>query len=1053
MEKMKKKLFFSIVLFAAIAFTYNAFTKQTQIEILREKHVDFLAESPFKETLKLSKKERKAIELTPNKFYERQWELTLNPATGKPEPEKLLALQERLRKDRLFSKVPGDGSNSWTERGPDNQGGRTRAIMFDPNDVNGKRVFAGGVSGGLWLNTDITDANSAWSEVGIPANLAVSVITHDPNNTMTFYVGTGESYTNGDANGNGVWKSTNGGQTWARIFGGEPGETYVIPDTGIDTGDVKVTVNSPSSIAGDYFGLSGSFGADLTPISGTLVLVDDGSGNPNEGCSSLTNGAAISGNIAVVYRGSCNFSSKALNAQNEGALAVIVVNNVSGPAVGMASGDDGDQVTIPTFMLSQADGQAIINELASGVTVDLETITLVRDYSGYTAKPGVQHINDIKVRDIGGGNSEIYIAAGTAYYRGVFLGPEDFGLFKSVNSGDSWSKLELAEAIPNDIEIGADNAVWVATTNNSFGDEAGEIFSSTDGTTFALKHKVADGLRTQIAVSRTNASLLYVLVGTSSAPVEIIYTDDAFATTTSVSLPNDADNGIPADDFTRGQAFYDLMIEVDPNNDNVAYVGGIDLFKTTDSGGTWEQISKWSNNNNLASLNVSQVHADQHALTFLNNSSSIMMFSNDGGVYYSNDAGANITSRSKNYNTLQFYKGAIGQEVGANEKLLAGAQDNGSQLINNASAGINSANKVTGGDGAYCFIDKDNEYMITSYVYNNFYYLNYATGAQVYSIDSDSDSGDFINPSALDSNTNNLYTNGSSGTTYQINRYSLASTSATKYILSDALLDAAPTVFKPLASTFFHKNVMVGTENGKLFTIKFNDSSATWTEITGANFVGSISSIALGDTEQEIYITFYNYGVSSVFYSSNGGASWQDKEGDFPDISIRAIMANPLNSNEVIIGTDLGVWGTDNFSDASPNWMQAYNGMKDVPVHSFDLRTADNTVLAATHGRGLFTGQFTSEPSTLSIDNIEFDEAFSVYPTVSKGNITVFAKSSLGKVKMNIFDISGRQVHNEDLDFGLQEKQKVSLNLNSGIYFVNLIDGNGKKSSKKIVIQ
>ena len=323
MEKMKKKLFFSIVLLAAIAFTYNAFTKQTQIEILREKHVDFLVESPFKETLKLSKKERKAIELTPNKFYERQWELTLNPATGKPEPEKLLALQERLRKDRLFSKVPGDGSNSWTERGPDNQGGRTRAIMFDPNDVNGKRVFAGGVSGGLWLNTDITDANSAWSEVGIPANLAVSVITHDPNNTMTFYVGTGESYTNGDANGNGVWKSTNGGQTWARIFGGEPGETYVIPDTGIDTGDVKVTVNSPSSIAGDYFGLSGSFGADLTPISGTLVLVDAGRRNPNEGCSSLTNDTAISGNIAIVSRGSCDFSTKALMLKTRGLLQLL----------------------------------------------------------------------------------------------------------------------------------------------------------------------------------------------------------------------------------------------------------------------------------------------------------------------------------------------------------------------------------------------------------------------------------------------------------------------------------------------------------------------------------------------------------------------------------------------------------------------------------------------------------------------------------------------------------------------------------------------------------
>ena len=1045
---MKKKLVFITVLFALGILIYNTITQRTEVDEIREKHTEFIAESPFKETLKLSKKERKAVGLTPNKFYERQWELTLNPFTGKPEPEKLLALQEKLRKERLFSKVPGDGTNNWTERGPDNQGGRTRAIMFDPNDASGKRVFAGGVSGGLWLNSDITDANSAWAEVGIPANLAVSVITHDPNNTMTFYVGTGESYTNGDANGNGVWKSTNGGQSWARIFGGEPGETYLVSDSGTPSGDIKVTVNSPSSIVGDYFGLSGSFGPELTPVSGTLVLVDDGSEKPNEGCSALANGNAISGNIAIVFRGSCNFSTKAINAQNSGAVAVIVVNNAAGPAVGMASGDDGDQVTIPTFMLSQADGQAIVDELASGVTVDLETIPFIRNYGGYTAKPGVQHINDIKVRDIGEGNSEVYIAAGTAYHRGVFLGPEDFGLFKSADSGASWSKLELAEAIPNDIEISADNTVWVSTTNNAFGDTAGEIFSSTNGINFSLKHKVTGGLRTQIAVSRTNASLLYVLVGKNSSPVEIIHTDDAFTTTTSVSLPNDADTGIPEDDFTRGQAFYDLMVEVDPNNDNIAYVGGIDLFKTTDSGGTWEQLSHW-----YGGFGFQEVHADQHSLTFLNNSSSTMMFSNDGGVYYSNDAGVNISSRSKNYNTLQFYKGAIGQEVGANEKLLAGAQDNGSQLINNPSAGINSANKVSGGDGAYCFIDTDNEYMITSYIYNNFYYLNYATGAQIYTIDSDSDSGDFINPAALDSDTNDLYTNGSSGTTFQVNRYSLTSSAATKYILADALLDAAPTVLKPLASTFFYKNLMVGTENGRLFTVKLNNSSATWTEITGANFVGSISSIALGDTEQEIYITFYNYGVSSVFYSSNGGTSWQDKEGDFPDISVRAIMANPLNSNEVIIGTDLGVWGTDNFSDASPNWNQAYNGMKDVPVHSFDLRTVDNTVLAATFGRGMFTGQFTADPSTLALDNIESDEAFSVYPTVSKGKLTVLAKGSLGKTKMNIFDLSGRQVHKQNLDFGFQEKQEVSLNLNPGIYFLNLTDENGKKSSKKIVIE
>ena len=70
----------------------------------------------------------------------------------------------------------------------------TKKPMFDPNDVNGKRVFAGGVSGGLWVNNDITDSNSAWSEVDIPANLAINCITYDPNNSATFYVGTGESY-------------------------------------------------------------------------------------------------------------------------------------------------------------------------------------------------------------------------------------------------------------------------------------------------------------------------------------------------------------------------------------------------------------------------------------------------------------------------------------------------------------------------------------------------------------------------------------------------------------------------------------------------------------------------------------------------------------------------------------------------------------------------------------------------------------------------------------------------------------------------------------------
>ncbi|MFY8068047.1 MAG: WD40/YVTN/BNR-like repeat-containing protein, partial [Flavobacterium sp.] len=195
-----------------------------QAKSARKKHAKNLANSPYKKSLTLSKKERKALGIPPKKYYEMEWELTMDPLTGKPTPEKLIQVREQLQRERqqalAVGRVPGDASNNnWIERGPNNVGGRVRAIMFDPNDATYKRVFAGGVSGGLWVNNDIT-TNTAWTRVNVPENLSVSAITYDPNNTNIFYLGTGESYVGGDVNGDGVWKSTNGGTTWNKVFGG-----------------------------------------------------------------------------------------------------------------------------------------------------------------------------------------------------------------------------------------------------------------------------------------------------------------------------------------------------------------------------------------------------------------------------------------------------------------------------------------------------------------------------------------------------------------------------------------------------------------------------------------------------------------------------------------------------------------------------------------------------------------------------------------------------------------------------------------------------------------
>ena len=170
-----------------------------------------------------------------------------------------------------------------------------------------------------------------------------------------------------------------------------------------------------------------------------------------------------------------------------------------------------------------------------------------------------------------------------------------------------------------------------------------------------------------------------------------------------------------------------------------------------------------------------------------------------------------------------------------------------------------------------------------------------------------------------------------------------------------------------------------------------------------------------------------------------------------PDLPVKAILQNPLNDKEVIIGTDLGVWKTTDFSIAAPVWTQSYNGMNSVKVTDLDVRD-DNKVFASTYGRGVFSGQFTD--ATASVDDVlAGKKEFTIYPTVSKGNFTLQAKNTLGKTRMDIFDINGKQVYNQNVDFSSETKQEISVRLNAGVYIVNVIDENNKKSSSKIIIE
>lgn len=130
-----------------------------------------------------------------------------------------------------------------------------------------------------------------------------------------------------------------------------------------------VIVNSPASIERPYEFSAGSFGGDLSSGVWTAdaVFVDDGTADPTLGCEEPINAAELSGKIALIDRGECDFSLKAKNAEDAGAIAVVVFNHTAGAGTfSMGGADLGDQVTIPAVMLSYEDGQTIRGELASG---------------------------------------------------------------------------------------------------------------------------------------------------------------------------------------------------------------------------------------------------------------------------------------------------------------------------------------------------------------------------------------------------------------------------------------------------------------------------------------------------------------------------------------------------------------------------------------------------------------------------------------------------------------------------------------------------------------
>ncbi|WP_029034449.1 T9SS type A sorting domain-containing protein [Salinimicrobium terrae] len=937
---MNKRLNFILpVILFAVVFGLNLipeYLTSHNISKVREKHSSFLKQKKPTKDKGYSRLERIKRALPPKKYYEEMEYLTMNPALGYPEPYKVRELHEQLlrqRQSKEFNKSPGDSEkHPWISRGPNNVGGRTRVLLFDPNNTSGNRVFAGAISGGLWVNNNITNENSIWSRVeGLPANLNISCLTVDPRNPNIWYAGTGEQYTGGDVVGTGVYKTMDGGTTWTKVL------------------DVEEFSNSGG---------------------GTSIRI-----------------------------------------------------------IG-----------------------------------------------------GVYYINDIEAWD-NGSSTEIFIGVTTHLYANArnpqnLLGYFERGLYESKDGGTSWNKAIEDESF-NDFETDAAGNIWAATTyspgvENSFG---GKIYKREKGTdtNWNLVTVVPNVYRTEIEASATDPGKFYILAEDQSEEASLWITRDAFQTISSLNEPNDADLDIPPYDFARGQAFYNLMIESDPTNDEIVYAGGIDLFRSTNSGDSWKQISKWADNDNLDELPVSEVHADHHVMKFRPDNTNQAIFGHDGGVSFARDLAAASTSKvfitpETNYITTQFYSVAVAPEsFSSGDYFLGGTQDNGTLLIEN---GNPVSIGILGGDGAHSFFDQvDTEYLIANLVYNDLIILyNYEKeGFALIAYNEDRD-GFFINPQALDSNLDILFSNGPEGVLYRYDDLTQLEVLgndgitqnapvAPRSSLENSLLDTSISAVTVSPFTTQSSTVILGLINSKLLKVENahgDPSNATWKELTGPQFVGSISDVEYGETEDDLYVSFYNYGVKSIWYTANANATnptWINKEGNLPDLPVLSILPNPLNEDEVIVGTELGVWATENFTSSQPVWVQSYNGMSDVKVTDLDLKKGNNVVYAGSYGRGIFSGQFKTarEEAEERGEVLVEENMISVYPTISEGNYELVSGEDVEDLAIYIYNIQGRVV--QVMQESVEANKPIDVNLlteASGVYLVK-ITGAGKTVVQKII--
>lgn len=718
----------------------------------------------------------------------------------------------------------------------------------------------------------------------------------------------------------------------------------------------------------------------------------------------------------------------------------------------------------------EAQTARIIYRESSGLGAGIyKTIDGGQTWNLMDSTAGFDYITDIAVKDENG-TSVIYACVVSGTYMGADheSQPTD-GLYRSTDGGDTWTQVlpVIPETLtdkpyaPADIEIASNGRIFIGTMENLDKQGGATILYSDTGlegswTTYAEYNDIISSQSYYKVPART-------LVATAPSDPNIVYAQFAAGYNSGFTyyrgryMAKSIDGGttwsdldIPDEDWST-LAWHAFVLKVDPQDPNSVFTGGLDLWKTTNGGNNWAHISDWA----LMYYGGGDeyVHADQHNIQFQPGSNSTAIFSSDGGVFLSLNADnsyPDFIERNQGYSTLQFYSAAI-KPTPFSKYYIGGLQDNGTLYHTGSALDINDM--IDGGDGAFCFWDKDQANIyITSVYYNS--YTSWSGNNQADNFGGNS--GTFISPADYDYKENILYSNAVGFFGSDNNR--LLRASELPFNVVTNMVSLSTGIFVPYSAVTYSRfspvgtsTLFVGSQAGSLFKVTNAQDNPETIEIGSPDFpTANISCIAIGENEDNLLVTFSNYGVSSVWLTIDGGDTWIEKETNLPDMPIRWAIFHPDNKSQALLATEIGVWWTNTLNEENTTWFPSVDGMANVRVDMLKLRHGDDIVLAATHGRGLFTAEY---PLAIWVGEDEIGSSnneFSIFPIPAKDHITISSPNTYESIDITIIDINGRTVLKTIVENG---NNRISLpDLTPGTYIVNLQSGN-KSEQHKILIQ